>query len=155
MPRFEDGSFRRGFSPRRIDPTTRGDTVASMVRAWYERNRETTWDRYWRRSDTADNFMIGLVNAVHAAEKQVDECIGGSVLRMGEDRYGTPEEAASTAGGGQVAAPACLPTFRRLAFDRYGPGAAPVLPGGCTICGRVLANVEDCADDRCPLLKGS
>ena len=27
------------------DPTARGDQVASYVRQWYEKNRESWWDR--------------------------------------------------------------------------------------------------------------
>lgn len=46
------------------EPTSDGDAVADYVRQWYERNRETWWDRYWRRGDNADEFMLGLINEV-------------------------------------------------------------------------------------------
>lgn len=61
------------------DPTERADRVAAEVRTWYERNRETWWQRWrfnprgrvWERG-AADEFMLGLIEAVRAAEN--DRC---------------------------------------------------------------------------------
>lgn len=63
----------------RIDPTARGDMVASMVRAWYEANRESWWDRHrpqlfsYRDNSgvVADEFMLRLVAAVYRAETEI------------------------------------------------------------------------------------
>ena len=61
-----------------LDPTTRGDCVAEAVRSWYERNRETWWQRHrpgiWgsapdRAGVHADNFILRLISAVNAAER--------------------------------------------------------------------------------------
>jgi hypothetical protein len=59
------------FSP---DPTSRGDEVAAYVRAWYEANRESWWDRHRPRADRkgehADEWMlefVGYVSRVFAA----------------------------------------------------------------------------------------
>lgn len=61
-----------------MDPTARGDEIADRVRSWYERNRETWFDRHWpfgtnrkQGSALADNFMLGLVEAVFRAERDV------------------------------------------------------------------------------------
>jgi hypothetical protein len=55
------------------DPTSRGDAVAREVREWYERNRESWWNRLTssaaRKGIVADDFMLGLINAVHEAER--------------------------------------------------------------------------------------
>lgn len=64
---------------QRMDPTARGDAVAAKVREWYEANRESWWDRHrpqifsYRDNGgvVADNFAIGLVAAVHAAEAAI------------------------------------------------------------------------------------
>lgn len=62
-----------------IDPTARGDMVAEKVRAWYEANRETWWDRHnitglGREPDRsgahADEFILGLINAVYRADAE-------------------------------------------------------------------------------------
>ena len=63
-----------------MDPTARGDEIATKVRRWYEANRETWWDRYcgpgWpvgpgtdRSGAHADEFMLRFIQAVHDAEK--------------------------------------------------------------------------------------
>ena len=63
-----------------LDPTTRGDLVAETVRAWYEKNRETWWDRHRpgifgaapdRAGVHADNFILELIQAVHRTEDEV------------------------------------------------------------------------------------
>lgn len=62
------------------EPTDRGDEIASRVRIWYERNRESWWARHWtglgagpdRSGDHADEFMLRLVAAVGAAGKGID-----------------------------------------------------------------------------------
>ncbi len=62
-----------------LDPTARGDMIADKVRAWYEANRETWWDRHkpgiWgsapdRSGVHADNFILGLLNAVSRAHEE-------------------------------------------------------------------------------------
>ena len=59
-----------------LDPTTRGDLISEKVRAWYERNRESWWDRHRPRADRrgihADEFMLEFINAVGQAEREVD-----------------------------------------------------------------------------------
>lgn len=59
-----------------MDPTARGDEIASKVRAWYEANRESWWDRHRifapspdRDGTHSDEFMLRLVGAVQQAEK--------------------------------------------------------------------------------------
>lgn len=51
------------------DPTTIGDAIADEVRRWYEANRETWWERLWRRDGVADEFMLALINEVHRVER--------------------------------------------------------------------------------------
>lgn len=48
------------------EPTARGDQIAGYVRDWYEKNRETWRDRFWRwrHQDAADEFMLRLVGEV-------------------------------------------------------------------------------------------
>lgn len=46
------------------EPTARGDDVANYARMWYEANRESWWERLWRRTENADEFMIGFVQEV-------------------------------------------------------------------------------------------
>ncbi len=46
----------------RMDPTSRGDMKAELLRRYYEANRENWWQRYWRRQECADEFMIGMMN---------------------------------------------------------------------------------------------
>jgi hypothetical protein len=62
-----------------IDPTSRGDMIADKVRAWYEANRESWWDRHDflglghtpdRAGAHADNFILGLIQAVNRADKE-------------------------------------------------------------------------------------
>lgn len=62
-----------------MDPTARCDLIAAKVREWYEANRESWWQRhrpqifsYCDNSGiTADNFALGLVEAVRRAEAEV------------------------------------------------------------------------------------
>lgn len=63
-----------------MDPTARGDLIAEKVRAWYEANRETWWDRHKpgivgagpdRSGVHADEFMLRFIGAVHEAEAAV------------------------------------------------------------------------------------
>jgi hypothetical protein len=61
------------------DPTAYGDRVAAKVRTWYEANRESWWSRHWwglgagpdRAGVHADEFMLGLLNAVYRADQEV------------------------------------------------------------------------------------
>lgn len=49
-----------------LEPTARGDMRAELMRRWYEKNRESAWDRIRpgapRKSMVADNFMIGMLD---------------------------------------------------------------------------------------------
>ena len=49
-----------------MDQTARGDMEADLMRYWYERNRETWWDRHRPNADRkgihADEFILGLMN---------------------------------------------------------------------------------------------
>lgn len=49
-----------------MDPTSRGDMNASLLRCYYERNRDGWWRRHFgmcwpNRSDVADELMLGLM----------------------------------------------------------------------------------------------
>lgn len=59
-----------------MDPTARGDQIASKVRSWYEANRESWWARHRpfapspdRDGTHADEFMLRLIGAVRKAEE--------------------------------------------------------------------------------------
>lgn len=56
------------------DPTSRGDRKAYALRAYYEANRESWWERFKRRmaggSETADNLMLGLMNEADKFERE-------------------------------------------------------------------------------------
>lgn len=55
-----------------IDPTARGDAIAERMRAFYEANRETWWQRrlkHW--TVTADNLMLGLLGVVITADREL------------------------------------------------------------------------------------
>lgn len=49
----------------RMDPTSRGDLEAVLMRRWYERNRESWWERRRPNGDLrgghADNFAIEML----------------------------------------------------------------------------------------------
>ena len=66
-----------GPSDRRLDPTTRGDLHADLMRRWYEANRETWLDRHNvfhvpdRSGVHADEFMLRLIGAVCETDKQL------------------------------------------------------------------------------------
>lgn len=56
-----------------LDPTSRGDIIANVIRAWYERNRESWWDRHKpgiydagpdRDGSHADEFMLRFIGEV-------------------------------------------------------------------------------------------
>lgn len=52
-----------------MDPTSRGDMQADLLRRWYEANRETWWDRHRpgadRKGGHADEWAIGLMNEAY------------------------------------------------------------------------------------------
>ena len=52
-----------------MDPTSAGDMRADLMRRWYERNRETWWDRHRpgadRRGYHADEWMLGMMNEAY------------------------------------------------------------------------------------------
>lgn len=47
--------------PPWAEPTSWGDMVADLMRAYYDRNREGWWAWKTRREDIADNLMLGLL----------------------------------------------------------------------------------------------
>jgi hypothetical protein len=63
-----------------MDPTSRGDEIASRVRQWYEANRESWWDRHKpgiigagsdRSGSHSDEFMLRFIQAVRDAANAV------------------------------------------------------------------------------------
>ena len=58
-----------------MDPTSRGDMCADLMRRWYEDNRENWWDRLSRRKECADNFAIGMMNEAVRISKLSDKQI--------------------------------------------------------------------------------
>lgn len=75
-----------------MDPTARGDRKATLLRWWYEQNRETLWDRYKpgiigrspdRDGSHADEFMLCLLAEV----RRID---GLSDLELFEQWYVPP-----------------------------------------------------------------
>lgn len=60
-----------------IDPTSAGDMRADLMRRWYERNRETWWDRHRPSADRkgihADEWMLGLMNEANRIYNLSDE----------------------------------------------------------------------------------
>lgn len=61
------------------EPTARADDIADAVRQWYERHRETWWDRHWplgagpdRSGVHADEFMLRLISVVNAVNSGID-----------------------------------------------------------------------------------
>jgi hypothetical protein len=48
------------------EPTARGDEAAGYLRAWYEANRESWWDRHRANADRngahADEFMLRFLD---------------------------------------------------------------------------------------------
>jgi hypothetical protein len=60
-----------------MDPTARGDLIASIVRAWYERNRESWWDRNKpigadRSGEHAGEFMLRFIAYVRKIDALSD-----------------------------------------------------------------------------------
>lgn len=59
-----------------IEPTAQADAIAERVRAWYEANRESWWERLTtraaRRGIVADNFMLGLVAEVRKVTEEIE-----------------------------------------------------------------------------------
>lgn len=60
-----------------MDPTARGDEIASKIRCWYEANRESWWARHRpfapspdRDGTHADEFILRLIGAVRQAEEE-------------------------------------------------------------------------------------
>lgn len=52
------------------EPTARGDEIAGYVREWYEKHRESFWERHiwklhkpWKRG-LADEFMLSFLGEV-------------------------------------------------------------------------------------------
>jgi hypothetical protein len=63
------------------DPTSRGDEIADYVRTWYERNRETWWDRHKpgitgaapdRSGVHADEFILRFLGEVARVNAEAD-----------------------------------------------------------------------------------
>lgn len=72
------------------DATSRGDEVASYVRYWYERNRETWWDRHKpgvvgaapdRSGAHSDDFVLRLVAEVGRVQSEAQRQYAGRKLR--------------------------------------------------------------------------
>lgn len=67
-----------------IDPTARGDEIAWCVRQWYEKRRETWWERHTGRGvdirtggAIADEFMLRFVEVVRlVTEEAVNQQLG-------------------------------------------------------------------------------
>ena len=55
------------------EPTAAGDAVAEYFRIWYEKNRESWWDRHRPGADVrgghADEFILGLLNEVYRIQQ--------------------------------------------------------------------------------------
>jgi hypothetical protein len=58
------------------EPTADGDAMAGYLREWYERNRESWWERRRRRrypgNIQADSFMIRLMMEVGRIEAEME-----------------------------------------------------------------------------------
>jgi hypothetical protein len=52
------------------DPTAVADSIADKMREYYEANRETWWYRFRRRTDTADDLMLGLMQVYNREIKE-------------------------------------------------------------------------------------
>lgn len=64
------------------EPTAQADDIAYYARGWYEAHRESWWERHrpgsWhRRRETADNFMLSLVNEIVRIHNQAQHRDGG------------------------------------------------------------------------------
>jgi hypothetical protein len=47
------------------EPTAMADEIAAYARSWYEKNRETWWQRRGKRWEiVADNFMLSFIDEV-------------------------------------------------------------------------------------------
>jgi hypothetical protein len=64
-----------------MDPTSRGDMCAELMRRWYEKNRESWWDRHKpgiigagpdRSGVHADEFMLRLLGEAYRIGKLSD-----------------------------------------------------------------------------------
>jgi hypothetical protein len=54
------------------DPTSVADDIAAEMRRFYEANRETWWDRLWRKEECADNLMLGLLFTAQRKMKEYE-----------------------------------------------------------------------------------
>jgi hypothetical protein len=55
-----------------MDPTARTDEIARHMRDYYEKHRESWWDRWrkpWRVS--ADNLMLGLLSVAQEVDRDL------------------------------------------------------------------------------------
>ena len=64
-----------------MDPTSRGDMQADLLRRWYEKNRECWWERHKpgligagpdRSGRHADDFMLRLMGEAYRINKLSD-----------------------------------------------------------------------------------
>lgn len=68
-----------------LEPTSRGDMIAELMRSWYEKNRESWWERHKpsapRKGEVADGFMYDLtreaVRIVNLDDERLCEEHGG------------------------------------------------------------------------------
>lgn len=63
-----------------LDPTARGDMKATILRRWYEANRDGWWRRRFglcppNRNDVADNLMLGLMQETRRIDALADDAI--------------------------------------------------------------------------------
>ena len=65
------------------EPTALGDDIAEYVRAWYEANRETWWERRHdsaaRSRGVADEFMLSFIAEVRRVMEEADRQTGKAV----------------------------------------------------------------------------
>lgn len=63
----------------RMDPTARGDMEAELMRGWYERNRESWWERRRPNGDLrgghADGFAMSMLAEAGRIANLSDEAI--------------------------------------------------------------------------------
>lgn len=62
-----------------LDDTHRGRLLAQLMRRWYEKNRETWWDRnrphMYRRVEATDDFMVALMREADSLQSLSDDAL--------------------------------------------------------------------------------
>lgn len=74
-----------------MDPTSRGDMKADLMRRWYEANRESWWDRCSLSTNQqllsagcADDFALGIMNEAGRIASLSDAALSKEVGGDGE-----------------------------------------------------------------------